>query len=91
MYLHRLYIGCGGQSEEAIDELDSYAARLGDFTVYRAYGTWGSTREATLVYEHVSEASSTPFFIMLLAEHAKYALAQEAVMYVRCPVEMQML
>ena len=91
MYLHRLYIGCGGQSEEAIDALDAYAVELGDCTSYRAYGSWRGQVEPTLVYEYVSKVDGATWATHALAERAKADLHQEAVMYVRCPVEMQML
>jgi len=86
MYIHRLYIGCGGQSEEAIDAFESYAATLGDSTVYRAEGCWRGQREPTLVFEYLS-----PWVGSILAERAKADLGQEAVLYVRWPVTSEIL
>jgi len=91
MYLHRLYIGCGGQSEEAIDEIDAYATSLGDFTSYRAYGSWRGHIEPTLVYEYVSGLDAPCWATSALAERAKAALSQEAVLYVRWPVTSEIL
>jgi len=91
MYLHRLYIGCGGQSEAAIDALDAYAASLGGCTYYRAYGSWRGQVEPTLVYEYVSSLDTSHWATRLLAERAKTALHQEAVLYVRWPVTSEML
>jgi len=91
MYLHRLYIGCGGQSEEAIEALGSYAASLGDYTSYRAEGSWRGQVEPTLIFEYVSDLDEEPWAIHLLAERAKADLNQEAVLYVRWPVTVEML
>jgi len=91
MYLHRLYIGCGGQSEEAIDALDAYAASLGDCTSYRAYGSWRGQVEPTLVYEYVSSLDAPYWAASALAERAKADLDQEAVLYVRWPVTSEIL
>jgi len=91
MYLHRLYIGCGGQSEEAIDALDAYAASLGDCTSYRAYGSWRGQIEPTLVYEYMSSLDAPCWAASALVERAKTALSQEAVLYVRWPVMSEIL
>jgi len=91
MYLHRLYIGCGGQSEEAIDEIDAYATSLGDCTSYRAYGSWRGQVEPALVYEYVSGLDAPCWATSALAERAKVTLSQEAVLYVRWPVTSEIL
>ena len=91
MYLHRLYIGCGGQSEEAIDELEAYATRLGEHTVYRAEGSWRGQREPSLIYETISHTDKRPWFIPLLVKLAKADLNQEAVLYLRYPVTTEIL
>jgi hypothetical protein len=91
MYMHRLYIGCGGQSEEAIDALDAYAASLRDYTSYRAYGSWRGQVEPTLVYEYVSNLAGLSWATTVLAERAKADLNQEAVLHVRWPVTAEIL
>ena len=91
MYLHRLYIGCEGQSEETIDALDAYAAQLGDCTSYRAYGSWRGQVEPTLVYEYVSNLDAPCWATRVLAERAKINLDQEAILYVRWPVTSEIL
>ena len=91
MYLHRLYIGCGGQSEEAIEALEAYATGLGDHTVCRAEGSWKGERELSLVYDHMSYQENLPWFMSLLAERAKTDLNQEAVLYMRWPVTSEIL
>jgi len=91
VYLHRLYIGCGGQSEEAIDALDAYAAILGDYTSYRAEGSWRGQREPTLVYEYLHQCDGAFWPATLLVERAKADLSQEAVLYVRWLVTSEIL